>query len=300
MQQPEEEFDLPLTNLIDATILMHRDVHFGGIFDFMIDYYQKEGKGTNPEFTLARIRELAEMEKRMGHNLAAMMLGGADAEKIARAKQMYQSLRDLYETSGPLTKYPRLIADLILSEDELAENEIAAIVKEKSAIVPSLIELLRTEDLYDSLFPGYGMAPALAVQCLGKIGDKRAIISLFESIGESDLFNEEIALEALRHIGAPAKEFLLRVLQGRPLNVDNERAAIALVQFKQDSEVSAACFKMLQDPEVRKDLSLSTYLVLACEGLVDPVFQKEFLNLADASSTAPSLRADMKEIAKAW
>lgn len=299
LPNPDDEFEsYPLANALDIMILMHRDAHFSGNFDIMLDYYRKGGKGVVPEIDIKRIEELAEMERRMQQNLAAVLLTGADAESVARAKEVYKSLRDLYEKGGTKNKYPLLIADLILTEDEEAYTEIAAIVAEKAAIVPSLIELLRSEDMYNSLFPGYGLAPALALKCLGLIGDKRAIISLFESIGESDLLNEEIALEALRHIGKPAKEFLLKVLHGRPLNEDNERAAIALVHFKQDPEVSAACFEMLKNPEVRKDISLSTYLVLACEGLTNTPYKSEFLAMAEDPSIPKALRNDMKAVAK--
>ena len=74
--------------------------------------------------------------------------------------------------------------------------------------MPALIDLLRNEDFYDPLFPGYGEAPVLAAKCLGLIGDKRAIISLFEAIGEGDFFNEDIILDALHVIGNPARDFL--------------------------------------------------------------------------------------------
>ena len=298
LPNPDEEFEsIPFSNAIDTTILMHRDVHFGGNFDVMLDYYNKGGKGIVADFDIKRIQELAQIEKSTQQNLAPILLSGADAETVARAKEVYKSLRELYEKNSAKNKYPLLIADLILTEDEEAQNEVAAIVAEKGAIVPALIQLLRSDEMYDSLFPGYGLAPSLAAKCLGMIGDKRAIISLFESIGESDLINEEITLEALRHIGKPAKDFLLKVLHGRPLNEDNERAAIALVQFKQDPEVSEACFEMLKDPEIRKDLSLSTYLVLACEGLANGSREKEFLAMAKDPSIPKPLRNDMMAVA---
>lgn len=300
MNIPDENEEFALTDSIDSQILMHRDAHFGGKFEFMLDYYQKGGKGINPEFEIERIIALADTEKRSGQNLSAVMLTGADADKIASARIAYKSLRDLYEAKKPKTDLPILIADLILAEEDDPEEEIAAIVEQKSAAVPLLINLLRSADFSDSLFPGYGLAPALAVRCLGKIGDKRALISLFEAIGEGDFFNEDLILDALRSIGAPAKDFLLKVLHSKPLNYDNERAAIALERFKEDGEVSKACLEMLILPEVRKLMPLSAYLTFVCEGLSTPEDRMKFQELASDDLTPKQLQTDIRAIGKIW
>jgi len=291
---------LPLSNVQDVAILMHREVHFGGKFDVMLDYYVNEGKGVNPEFDLERIHALAKLEKEMKTDLAPTLLSGADAEKIAEAKTAYKKLRALYEKARPETKYMTLVADLILSEEIEPVQEIEAIVKEKGAIVPALIELLKSEEFYDPLYPGYGMAPSLAAKCLGLIGDKRAIIYLFEAIGQGDFFDEDIALTALQAIGAPAKEFLLKVVHGRPLNEDNEKAAIALIAFKDDEEVSKVCLEMLKDEQVRRDVPLSTYLILACEGLKNPSDREDFQHLAKDAKTPKILAQDIHAVAKLW
>lgn len=292
----------PLADSTDNAILMHRDVHFGGNFDFMIDYYEKEGKGANPEFELTRIKELQAIERKVNQNLAAVLLSGPDAERIAQAKDAYQKLRKIYETK--LSKkvnahHPKLIADLILSEDEEPFSEIDAIVAEKNAIVPALLDLVRAEDFYDVLFPGYGFAPGLAVKCLGLIGDRRAIVSLFEATGgESDFIFEDRALAALKAIGDPAKEFLLHVLHARPITYDNERAAVALVQFKEDPKVAHVCLDMLKSLDLKKNSVLATYLILACEGLDSTEDRKD---LAALMNTAPkTLQQDFKIVAGAW
>lgn len=293
-----EEFELG--DSIDNAILMHRDAHFGGSFAVMIEYYEKEGKGVNPEFELRRIRELDKMEKEMGANLAALRLSGPEAERVQQSLQAYKSLRDLADNTSATSHYPRLIADLIFSEEEDATPEVDAIVAEKTAIVPHLINLLRSDDFRDPLFPGYGLAPALATRCLGRIGDKRALISLFEEIGKSDVLEEEDTLLALKAIGEPAKQFLLKVLQGRPLDFDNERAATALIQFKDDPEVTAACLKMLEDPQVWRDLPLSTYLILACEDLQDPASRQQLMNIAKQPNFPSMLMQDIKIIVRNW
>jgi HEAT repeat protein len=295
---PFEHF--PLVDAIDHEILMHRDAHFGGQFSIMLDYYRQEGKGVQPEFDIMRIERLALLEEQLKQNLAVLFLAAHEIQKVADSHEAYQRLRAIYEVKQPKTPYPRLIADLILSEEEEPEAEIAAITAEKDKIVPALIDLLRSEELYDPLFPGYGQAPFLAVQCLGRIGDKRAIISLFEALGQGDFFADDQIVKALKAIGKPAQDFLLHVLNGRPLNEDNEKAAIALIAFKDDEEVAEHCFDLLQKSDIQKDPCLPTYLVLACAGMKDPVKRRAFKNMAHDSHLPSLLREDIKGIMHDW
>lgn len=290
----------PLIDATDHEIIMHRDVHFGGLFTMMLDYYNQGGKGIQPGFSIKRIEQLAELEKELQQNLAALFLGASEIEKIADAKEMYKQLKSIYEVKNPKSPYPRLIADLILSENENAEEEVNAVVAEKGNIVRSLIEMLSKEELYDPLFPGYGLAPDLAIKCLGLIGDKRAIITLFESFGHGDFFTDDQILKALKEIGEPAKEFLLRVVRGRPINEDNERAAIALIQFKDDPTVAEACFNLLKDPEIQRDPCLPTYLSLACVGLKNSPLKAEFIALSKDPNVSKQLKEDMKGVIHSW
>ncbi len=292
--------NFPIVDSLDHEILMHRDAHFGGQFSIMLDYYKLGGKGVMPEFDLPRLERLAALEKDLKQNLAALVLEGSEAQKVADAREAYRKLRAIYEIKKTTTPYPRLLADLILTEDEEAESEIAAIAAEKDKIVPPLIDLLRSEELYDPLFPGYGQAPSLLVKCLARIGDKRAIISLFEAIGQGDFFADELILKALQAIGDPAREFLLRVILGRPLNEDNEKAAIALLVFKDEDHVAETCFDLLQQPDIRKDPCLPTYLVLICAGLKDPEKRLAFRELAKQENLPRDLREDMKTIIHDW
>ncbi len=292
-----QSFDsFPLQSAIDAEIIMHRDVHFGGNFKVMLEYYESAQKGVNPEFELEHIRNLAAFEKHSEQDIAPMVLTGIDAEKVAEAKKAYQELRNLFDNDSEKNRYPQLIASLILAEEEYPKSEIEAITKEKEAIVPSLLELLQSEHFYDALFPGYGQAPLLAAKCLGLIGDKRAIISLFESIGKGDFFHEDTLLMALKTIGKPAKEFLLRVVKSNPVDMDNERAAIALIAFKDDPEVAVACFELLQKLDLKTHAPLTHYLVLACEGLTNPDLRDKLLTLQ-----APrDLSLDIQSISEKW
>lgn len=290
----------PLADALDHEILMHRDAHFGGHFPTMLAYYQQEGKGIQPEFEIEKIEQLANLEAELKQNLATLFLVVPEIEKVAEAREAYRRLKSIYEVSNPKNRISQLIADLILTEDVEAEAEIQAIVHEKAKIVPALIDILRNEQFYDPLFPGYGLAPYLAVKCLELIGDKRAIISLFEALGQGDFFVDDQIIKALQVIGEPAKEFLLRVVAGHPINEDNERAAIALIQFKEDESVAMTCLRLLHDPTVQQDLCLSTYLVLACEGLRAFAKRQEFIRLSQDQHFPLQLREDMKGIIQAW
>lgn len=300
MTHNEKSEEYSLTYSIDNAILMHRDVHFGGNFELMLDYYKNEGRGTAKEFDIARIEQLNQMQIESGSDLAPLMLSGPEIEKIARARQVYQQLKALYEVKNQKNRIPTLIADLILAEEEDVPAALGAAAAEKSAIVPALIDLLRNDEFYDPLYPGYGQAPDLAAQCLGMIGDKRAIISLFEQIGKGDFFVEDTILKALQAIGAPAKTFLLHVMHAQPITSDNENAAVALIAFKDDPEVTTACLKMLQTIDLNKNSLFATYLVLACEGLTSISQRKELLHLAEQSTTPKTIILDIKAIAQKW
>ena len=296
----EEDHNNPLVYSIDNSILMQRDAHFAGSFPLMIEYYQKEGRGMLNEIELSRIEELYEIEQRDGVNLSAVMLSGAEMEKIASSRKFYKQLRDLFDADDAKKSIPLLIAELILAEAEDIEGAIQAVVAEKGTIVPALITVLRNEDLHDPFFPGYGQAPELAAQCLGLIADKRAIIALFEEIGAEDFFREEIVLQSLKAIGEPAKTFLLNVLHARPLNNDNERAALALGEFKDDQAVATTCLNMLKELDLKKYPFLGSYLVLVCEGLTDPLQRQELLEIAKQDGTPKTVREDIKIMSKEW
>ena len=290
--------DLTVIDILDHEILMHRDAHFGGKFDFMLDYYRRGGKGVYNEFEVSRIEELAIIEKDIDKDLAALVLLGVEAEEISRAKSVYSKLRELYEGKNHSTPCPRLIADMILSEEEDAIKETEAVIAEGSGIVSPLIDLLCADEFYSPLFPGYGLAPALAAQCLGKIGDEKAIIPLFEALSKVNFFIEDAVLTALENIGVPAKEFLLNAVKAMPISSDNERAAMALTYFKDDSEVSKVCFEMLKNIDIEKHPMLAMYLVLTCESLDDKKCRQEFIDMS--TKVLEPLRHDMSMICRRW
>ena len=80
----------------------------------------------------------------------------------------------------------RFDSDLILSETEEAEEEVQAVVKEKRGIVPLLSDLLveKVKYFYDPSFQDMAWRHFWLRKCLGLIGDKGAIFSLFESLDQ--------------------------------------------------------------------------------------------------------------------
>lgn len=293
----EEAF--ALADAEDLEILMHRDAHFGGRFEVMLEYYREGGKGVSEELLPERIVELAQLQDSSGQDLAAYLLTGPEAERVARARATYKALSDIYDVEDTENSHPKLLADLILSEDEEAEEEIKAIVAEGSTIVPLLVQLLRADDFHDPLYPGYGQAPALAARCIGLIGDTSSIPVLFEAMGAGDFFAEEDVVHALKDIGPEAKKFLLKVLILRPLTHDNENAARALTHFVPDSEVAEHCLNQLDDPEIATHPNLVAYLVLCCEGLQKEADRQRFIALKQRPDLQ-NLDKDMAVIAKSW
>ena len=298
MEPSRDEFSL--ADEIDREIVLNREAHFSGSFDAMLAYYTEGGRGVNPDLSLSRIKELKALEKVEGKNLAAFYLDPEDIERIAAARALYKKLKALYNTSRSASSVPHLIADLILTENEDPKEEMAAITSKGSAITPALVDLLSSREFHDPLFPGYGQAPQLAAKCLGEIGDKRAIIGLFESIGNEDVLNEEISLDALCTIGKPAIDFLLRVLQSKPLTFDNERAAIALIHFPHTPEIAETFLKMLQEPSMLQQVPFVAYLILGCEGLTSAEDRHLFEELAKDPKTPSSLQKEMHSIMAIW
>ncbi len=261
----ENGYDLPLFEEEDRDILIHRDSHFGGSFQIMKEYYLKEAKGAVLDIDENRIEELEHLEEKLGRDLAPLVLTGKDAETIAFSRKLYKSLEKLYEANekGPLLA----IADLILSEEEDPHTDAQMIAKQGKEIIPFLIQLLQTPQLYQKECPGYGLAPVAATLALGLLHAEESIQHIFQLIGTSDFELESAALKALHLIGEKAKAFCLTILSSKPLTIDNDRAALALIDFSADEEVAKTLCTLIKDPEVMKRESLVSYLVLAVENL---------------------------------
>jgi HEAT repeat protein len=282
-----------LTDEFDHQIIMHRNAHFSGSFSLMEEYYINEAKGAMPEFELPRIRTLAALENEDPYAFSDLLTPSEMAE-VEKARQLYQNLRKVYEEES-VSPIPKAIADLLLSEDEDSKSEIEALVDLGKEAVPALITVVQNDDLFNSLFPGYGFAPAAAMLALGKIGDSRAIIPLFEAMAGADFFTESVIIDAFKLIGEPAKSFLLSRLKNHPLTQENTQAAVALAAFQEDSEVIRACLDLLEVTATQPSyLNLSNYLLMNCSATQDSQDKSRLTALAENPSLPTALKEEFK------
>jgi hypothetical protein len=290
---------IPAVDAIDMEILMHRDAHFGGNFEVMIEYYEQNGVGVMPDFEIQEIKRLQNLEWDLKENLSKIYLPEPAKEVVSDSQKLYQSLREAYSNSekDPL---PILLSDLILSEELVPIKEIEALVNQKEKAVPPLIHLLSSPSFYEPLYPGYGRTPIFAAKCLGKIQDERAIPPLFEALGQENFFTDEEIIYALRLFGDKAKSFLIQRLIGTPFSKDNEHAAIALSAFPEDPEIAKKALDLLTQGDVFHRFSLASYLIFACHDLKDPQDQQVFIRLAQNPSIQKSLRDEIQLVAKSW
>jgi len=110
---------------VDIEILMHRDAHFGGSFEIMLEYYEQDGVGVMPDFDIEQIEHLQKIEIDHKQNLAETYLPDAAKDSVEESKRIYHQLREVYDQKGE-----KLISDLILSEEHLPEKEIQALVNQ--------------------------------------------------------------------------------------------------------------------------------------------------------------------------
>lgn len=286
--------EFPLIDETDHAILMHKDAHFNGSFAIMLDYYVNEGKGTIDTFELERIQALALIEEQYQVFLSEELLSDEEKKEVIRSKIKYRSLKELYDLpSHPSQK----IADLIFSEEMDPLEEIEALSMTPEAI-PLLIDLIQEDDFYNPLFPGYGLAPLHAIECLGQLKAKEAIIPLFECLGKSEFFGEEAVIQALFAIGDPAKEFLLSRLKKTPISKENENAAIALLPFKDDSRISDTCLHLLEIPEVQQNPLFFTYLLLLCDELKEDRQKNQLLQISNSKYLSKENQVELDWIIK--
>lgn len=305
LQMPaEDEYtddNFSLTDEMDHSILMHRDAHFGGDFGLMINYYNNdEHIGIDFSLDLSRIEYLAEIESQTGNNLAAELLSASEMEQVAKCRVAYVKLKEVYDLDDKTFFIPRLIADLILHEDAEPTEAIEAVVEQGTKIVPDLIHIIKSDEAYSPLFPGYGYSPYLAAVCLGKIKDPQAIAPIFEMLSQEMIFEEDALLDTFIEIGEPARDFLLDRLKGRPLTHDNDHAAFALSAFSRDLKVAEAAFDQLKDPLVQMRHLLASYLLCLCDPLFNSTHKQSFIELAKDSSIPQEIRSQIKEIVHDW
>lgn len=210
----------------EMLILMHRDSHFSGSFSAMLEYYEKEGVGAIDEIDPDDILHLKTLEEQG----VPLTLGHEERRLVAEARAAYKKAQALYDNEET-----SLLADLILSEEEDLEG-----FTEKH--IPWLIDLLHNNEFADPLFPGYGYAPVRAAKVLGRLQGETATRALFERllrINDEEAFLQEEIIAALSH----ARDFLLNRLRARPLNYENQTAAMALAAVPADETLATAAQK---------------------------------------------------------
>jgi len=283
---------------VDMEILMHRDVHFGGSFDVMLEYYAHEGVGVMPDFEIEEIKSLQSLEKQGGENLAAIYLPETAQEEVKKAQELYTQFKEVYDEKNP-KKETLLLSDLILSEEDLPKKEIDALIEIGKEVVPPLIHLLSSPMFYDPLFPGYGRSPIFAAKCLAKIGDERAIPPLFEALGQDNFFTDEEIIHSLASFGNASKSFLIKRLTQLPFSKDNEYAAMALSGFPEDEEIARVSLELLEKEEIIKRPYFASYLAFACSELTKANDQKRFIALSK-QDLSPHLMEEMKIVIRNW
>lgn len=294
------EEDFSLTEEMDHTILMHRDAHFGGDFEVMLKYYQNEDHvGVDPDLDISRIAYLSEVETSTGKNLASVMLNSAEIEQIARCRRAYAQFKEIYEQQDENAS-ARLLADLVLSEEQYPHEAIDAVVERGDELAPLLIELIRSDDAYLPLFPGYGYAPFLAAQCLSKIKHPDALIHLFNMFHHEAIFSDDTLLDAFAEIGEEAKQFLMTRVKGRPITRDNTHAAFALCVFASDLEVAKLALEQLSDPHVQCQSLLCTYLLCLCDPLQNDPQKQALISLGNKANIPKELHLQIKNLVRDW
>ncbi len=273
-----DQLSIPSVDTIDIEILMHRDAHFSGNFSIMLEYYENEGVGTLPDFSIKRIKNLLKHEETLGENLSEKLLPDSAKHAVEKAKKTYIELRKVYEDKKP-NPVAMAISDLILTEDEYPEKEIKQLVSLQKDSVKPLIELLKTDTFYDPLYPGYGRSPLFAADALGDLQDEKAIPALFEALSQDNFFTDEAMIQNLAKFKKKGEEFLLKRLCAKPISRDNERAIMALIAFEKSPSLSIACLHLLEDEDFRADQLLCSYLVLGCANLQEKEDIKLFKEL---------------------
>jgi len=297
MNEDSNKFSIPLLDNVDIEILMHKDVHFSSNFSIMLKYYMEDGVGSQSEFSIKRIKKLMEHSDSLKEDLSEILLPEEAKLKVEDAKKMYLDLREVYE-KGSSSKMSIAISDLILTEEEYPEKEIETIVSFGKQITALLIDLIKSDKLYDPIYPGYGRAPLFAATCLGKIEDEKAIAPLFQGIKGENFFVDEAFILALTSFKEKAEEFLLKRVKHKPFSKENEHAAIALTSLKESEKISKECLNLLSDPEIKKHVTLANYLILGCSMLKSKEDQNKFQEICKLIPGIMKHEVDM--IARRW
>jgi hypothetical protein len=286
--------DHPLLNEIDLEILMHKDAHFGGSFQTMIEYYEEDGIGVQEEFEIERIKDLSLIDKD-GH-LSEDILPEVAKNDVLFSKQLYKKFKNCYKEGDELSKK---LADLILCESFDPTEEIEALSSFHKQAIKPLVEILQTDYFYNPLNPGYGRAPINVALTLKKIGDQDVIPHLFSALGKS-FIADEILINTLISFGEKSVEFLKNRLKASPYTKDNYLASLALSSFPLDDETAKIALYLLGLKSTYSHQSYVSYLICICEGLENDTDREAFLELSKSEPLSKAVKEEMKLVISFW
>jgi len=265
--------NLPVFDEIDRQILKHKQVHFSSSFPAMIEYYKEEKKGAILPTTVERLYQLHQIEETTGHDLATLVLSDQDIAEIKEAMKAYHRLESL-------AKQEKNLGDLIFTEEENPKKLIKNLSLEKKAF-PLLLEMIQSDDFFNPLFPGYGLAPVLAAKTLSLAKEKKAIPFLFERIGHLDFEVESHFLSALSEFGEDALQFLFQILKHKGSDVQVKHAILALSHFEPSPLIAKRALEKLQQLELdHPDLSF-ILLIEFCRELKTKQERTQFSKLKE-------------------
>lgn len=254
----EEDNSFGVVDEEDRRILLHRDAHFSGSFPAMLEYYERpDARGVHDEISYNRIAFLADVEKRLGRDIAPLILAGADAEKIAWARKMYADIQKASHDNPNAA----LFSTILLHEEnelEFSEEDL-----QKLSQHPSLLLMLASsEEFRDELAPGYGKAPLDAIRLIGKLKIREGMEPLLRLLATAEGEEEEELLFALYSLGDEVLEKACSFLASKPLTPFHERMALLLLQFLPDPRAVLCANTLLKDKEIERS-PLAKWLMLA-------------------------------------
>ncbi|MCH9612421.1 MAG: hypothetical protein S4CHLAM102_09110 [Chlamydiia bacterium] len=286
----QEWVDHPLLDAISAEIIMQRDVHFGGDFQVMIDYYESDGVGASPDYSIEHIKSLQAQEKESKQNLAESLLPSQAREQVEKFQKLYSDLREVYEEKH-INPVSIAMSDLILSEEEFPESEINTLVDMGERAVKPLEDLMNSTIFHDTLAAGYGIAPRRAAFVLGKIGHPSSLNLLIGCMGKEGYAMDDALIQAISQYGSVAKELVLNKLGSKPISSENVNAAIIASSLPEDEEIAKKALEIFTDKEFIKEPVILQYLVFTMTALEDP---KDRARLANCLEN-PAYSKDLKD-----
>lgn len=258
----------------DRDILLQREAHFGGSFVAMEEYYQNpERIGVVEALSPNRIAFLADVERRLGQNIAPKILSGRDAEHIARAKKTYDMIAELShnDVQNEMPSSLKLFLRLINDEGELNSDEFALSDMEKNALLRDpkpLLQLASSDEFRDPLFPGFGKAPLRALQALAKSCVQEALPLFFRLLATAQEEEEEELLGLIPQFGEAGFEYARRTFLQRPVTPFHEKLILLLVKFMPTHENEMKML-LLQELESQELYSFPSVLQWVIVGLSD-------------------------------